>query len=72
MTDDPDVATIIEQFPGARVTAIRETRPRMTIAQVVDYETTGTQDDDYAEIIEMARTAVNVDGAFLVPDAWWH
>lgn len=43
----------------------------MTIARVVDFETTGTQDDEAAEIIEMAFSDVNVDGAFLVPGCEW-
>jgi exodeoxyribonuclease X len=43
----------------------------MTIARVIDYETTGTQDNDAAEIVEMGAVDVNVDGAFLVPASDW-
>lgn len=43
----------------------------MTIARVVDFETTGTQDDDHAEIIEMASTDVDIDRRSLMGGSEW-
>lgn len=43
----------------------------MTIARVIDYETTGTKDDDYAEIIEMASTDVDINRRAIAGGSEW-
>jgi exodeoxyribonuclease X len=43
----------------------------MTIARVIDYETTGTPDDDHAEVIEMGCYDVSLTtGKLLTESAW--
>lgn len=38
------------------------------IAAIIDYETTGTQEDEHAEIIEFGRTSVDIDRRTIVDD----
>lgn len=42
----------------------------MTICHVIDYETTGTPDDEAAEIIEIGRVAVRADDVPHIIEAW--
>lgn len=42
----------------------------MTIARVIDYETTGTQDDEHAEIIEFGRVDVSLEPPELIGNPW--
>lgn len=56
---DQNVKALREKFPDAQLEAVRQIdAPR--IARVIDYETTGTQDDEHAEIIEFGRIDVDL------------
>lgn len=43
----------------------------MTIARVIDYETTGTPEDEAAEVIEIGFYDVNVDCKDFLPETAW-
>lgn len=68
MTDET-VAAIQKEFPGARVVAERTAGP--SIARVIDYETTGTQEDEHAEVIELGSIDVDVHARAVDYDTAW-
>lgn len=61
---DPTVKAIQDRFPGATVTAVRTIEERVapgTFIRVIDYETSGDQSSETAEIIEFGSHDLYVE-----------